>query len=313
MKRLTIWHTNDVHSHLEHWPRISSFLKAEKRAAREKAENVLFFDIGDFLDRVHPFTEGTAGKANVELLNELPYDAVTFGNNEGTTLSHEQLNELYGAADFPVVCANFYADVERTKRAEWALPVVYKRVGDAKVAVLGATAAFSDYYESLGWGIEEPIKALRRELAKLDPDTDLVILLSHLGLPLDEEIAIQLPEIDVILGGHTHHLLEEGKKIGSTLLAACGRWGEYVGRVEIAWNDEGKFSSKSARVYKTDSLAAPADEAEQISAFFEKGKKELSNTIVTLPAKLSHNWFDDSAIADIMHEARWNGQMQTVS
>ena len=46
-----------------------------------------YFDIGDYVDRSHPFTEGTIGKGNTQLLNEAGYDAVTIGNNEGITMS----------------------------------------------------------------------------------------------------------------------------------------------------------------------------------------------------------------------------------
>ncbi len=303
MKQLTIWHTNDIHSHLDNWPRISSFLKANKERAKETGENVLFFDIGDFLDRVHPLTEGTSGKANVELLNELPFDAVTIGNNEGTTLPHQALETLYDQAKFPVVCANIYGNPERTKRTDWAVPVVYKYEAGLKIAVLGATAAFREYYESLGWGIEEPIQALKRELAELNSDTDLVILLSHLGLQFDEQIATELPEIDIVLGGHTHHLLETGKQVGETLLAAAGRWGEYVGEVTLTWNDAGELRKKEARVHETAKLVPPKDEAEQIQGFFQKGKEELSEVIVHLPEKLETNWFGDSSIAEIIYAA----------
>ncbi|MCE8101817.1 bifunctional metallophosphatase/5'-nucleotidase, partial [Listeria monocytogenes] len=46
MKHLTLWHTNDVHSHLEHWPRIFNFLKEKRTAADKENQSALFFDIG---------------------------------------------------------------------------------------------------------------------------------------------------------------------------------------------------------------------------------------------------------------------------
>ncbi|WP_239257044.1 bifunctional metallophosphatase/5'-nucleotidase [Listeria ilorinensis] len=300
MKRLTIWHTNDVHSHLEHWPRIFSFLRKKRIEAEE---NALFFDIGDYLDRVHPLTEGTNGLANVDLLNQLPFDAVTIGNNEGTTLSHDKLAHLYDHAAFPVVCCNVYADQARTKHPDWAHPVIYFEKSGLKIAVIGATAPFSEYYEALGWGIEEPLQAIKREVAALPEDVSTVILLSHLGLPTDERIAAEIPEIDVILGGHTHHLLEDGKQIEGTLLAACGRWGEYVGKIELVFSDDGRLQTKQAVTFPTETLPAPADEEAQIEAYFEKGKDALAEKVVALPAKLSHNWFGDSQIADLFYEA----------
>ncbi|MFL6563013.1 MAG: bifunctional metallophosphatase/5'-nucleotidase, partial [Bacillus sp. (in: firmicutes)] len=94
METIHIYHTNDVHSHLENWPRISQFLTQKKEIHQEKDEDVLLFDIGDFIDRWHPYTEATMGKVNIDLLNECQYTAVTIGNNEGINLPHDDLNQL---------------------------------------------------------------------------------------------------------------------------------------------------------------------------------------------------------------------------
>ena len=57
-----IYHTNDLHSHFENWPAISTFIK-ERKAIHEAAEEEVFiFDIGDFVDRWHPYTESTVGE-----------------------------------------------------------------------------------------------------------------------------------------------------------------------------------------------------------------------------------------------------------
>ena len=101
MKKLHIYHINDLHSHFDNWPKIRRFL-LEKKAFHEKnGEEVLLFDIGDACDRVHPLTEATNGKANIELLNQVPFDAVTIGNNEGIGNDKRQLDELYDDAEFP--------------------------------------------------------------------------------------------------------------------------------------------------------------------------------------------------------------------
>ncbi|MBC2316281.1 bifunctional metallophosphatase/5'-nucleotidase [Listeria booriae] len=298
MERLTIWHTNDIHSHLDKWPRIFTFLREKRLAAKDD----LFFDIGDFIDRVHPFTEGSMGQGNVDLLNALPFDAVTIGNNEGAALGHEELEHLYDRADFPVVCCNIYEDKAQTELAKFAKSSIYITKADKKIAVIGATACFTEYYEALGWGIEEPIRAIKREVAKIS--ADVIILLSHLGLPTDEKIAAEIPEIDLILGGHTHHLLEEGKVVNNTLLAAAGRWGEYVGEVTVEFDENtGHITAKQARVYKTEDLPTPPNEADQVEAFLAQGKAELSQKVVALPHQLEHNWFKRSAVSDLFHEA----------
>ncbi|AQY50081.1 Ser/Thr protein phosphatase family protein [Listeria weihenstephanensis FSL R9-0317] len=298
MISLTIWHTNDIHSHLEKWPRIFAFLREKRLASNDD----LFFDIGDFIDRVHPFTEGSMGQGNIGLLNKLPYDAVTIGNNEGAALGHDELEHLYDEAVFPVVCCNVYEDKAQKELAKFAQPHIYMTRDNVKIAIIGATACFTDYYEALGWGVMEPIQAIKREVHRVE--ADVIILLSHLGLPLDEQIAMEIPEIDVILGGHTHHLLENGKDVNGVLLAAAGRWGEYFGEVTLEFDEmTGKIASKQARVYETMNLPAPVDEADQVAAFLNQGMAELEQKVVALPHQLEHNWYKPSEVSELFHEA----------
>ncbi len=93
-KKITIIHTNDLHSHLEHWPKMRRYLDQRKREADTTEETVIAVDLGDFVDRWHPLTEATDGKANVDLMNQGHYDAVTIGNNEGVGNPKEVLQHL---------------------------------------------------------------------------------------------------------------------------------------------------------------------------------------------------------------------------
>ena len=103
-----IYHTNDLHSHFEHWPRIHHFLHERKKWHEQAGEDFLLFDLGDHADRSHPLTEATQGNANVELLNKAGYHAVTIGNNEGITFPYEDLDHLYDHRQFEVLLANLY-------------------------------------------------------------------------------------------------------------------------------------------------------------------------------------------------------------
>ncbi|MCD8509502.1 MAG: metallophosphoesterase [Bacillus sp. (in: Bacteria)] len=98
--RLRILHTNDLHSEFNNWPSVVAWLKKRRQEAIAEGEDVLLFDIGDHADRFHPMTEGLLGKGNVLLLNEVNYDAVTIGNNEGITFSKEALNNMYKKEEF---------------------------------------------------------------------------------------------------------------------------------------------------------------------------------------------------------------------
>ncbi|MGV3465979.1 MAG: bifunctional metallophosphatase/5'-nucleotidase [Heyndrickxia sp.] len=304
IEQVHIYHTNDIHSHFENWPKISSFLhKERKRYGNKENENFFLFDIGDHVDRWHPYTEGTLGKGNVKLLNEIDYTAVTIGNNEGITLAHHELDTLYEDAEFDVLVANLY-DQSR-KRPEWVIPSkVYWTKNGIKIGVVAVTAFFGKLYELLGWHLTEPIPELERELQDLKQKADIIIVLSHLGIHDDEKIASLHPEIDIILGGHTHHVLPEGKNIYNTLLAAAGKHGNYVGAVTLELDTESKrILTKKAALFETRYLPSPEDEEREISSLQEKGKSILNTFLVDLPEDLHTEWFEPSPLPQMLCEA----------
>jgi hypothetical protein len=88
----------------------------------------------------------------------------------------------------------------------------------------------------MGWDILEPESVLAQQL--LESDADFTILLSHLGWRFDEQAAMTFDNLNLILGAHTHHLYEYGKYINDTMLAAAGRYGEYVGEVTLRFDDD---------------------------------------------------------------------------
>src|SRR5690625_498137 len=90
IENINLYYTNDLHSYFDHWSRVATFIKDKKEMCQSKNDSYFLFDIGDHIDRVHPITEATMGKANVELMNELDYDLVTLGNNEGVSLRSEE-------------------------------------------------------------------------------------------------------------------------------------------------------------------------------------------------------------------------------
>jgi 5'-nucleotidase len=295
-----IYHTNDLHSHFENWPRIRDFLKLRKKWHLDGEDEVFLFDIGDHVDRWHPFSEGTLGKGNVEMLNDVGYDAVTIGNNEGITFSYDELNSLYGNAAFDILLANLY-----TKSGEipsWAKPYsIYVTKAGIRIGVLGLTAPFTPFYNPLGWNIVSPIDQLAKSLEDLSGKTDVIILLSHLGIRDDEWIADQFPEVDIILGAHTHHIFHEGKEVNGTLMGAAGKHGHYVGHIIFEFDTETKtFTSRKAQLYEQDHLPAPHNEKEQIQGWHTKGEALLNETVADLNKDLKADWFKPSDLPQIL-------------
>ncbi|WP_044748578.1 bifunctional metallophosphatase/5'-nucleotidase [Bacillus alveayuensis] len=316
MKRtIYIYHTNDLHSHFENWPKIAAFLKQQRKVHQQRNEKMFLFDIGDFVDRFHVITEATNGKANVELLNDLGYDAVTIGNNEGITLPYEHLNELYEKADFPVLVANLFK--QNGERPEWAQPYCIIELSNTfKIGVIGLTVHFTKFYELLGWTIENPFDVLKEVLKELKPQTDFIILLSHLGIHEDEQIAERLTDIDLILGAHTHHLLPKGQYIRNTLLCGAGKYGEYIGVVKIEVDDETKTLDKTASVISVSELDGCSETEQKLASLYQQSEEKLGEIVVELPENLELNWFAPSRFPKLLAEAlkEWcNGDIGMVN
>lgn len=282
-EEILILHTNDMHSHLEHWPRVRRFIFNKKRQAARQGMQSFIFDIGDAIDRQHPLTEASFGQANIKLMNDIGYHAVTVGNNELLGLNHDQLNHLYDDANFPVVLANII-DAQTQSIPKWAFKYqILETAGHQKIAVFGLTAPFIRTLPLLDWLPEAVDKAIENLLPELQAQADTVILLSHLGLPTDRHIAEAFPEIQLILGAHTHHLLPKGEMIGQTMLAAAGRYGDHVGTVKITLTD-GRVAEMYAQTYATADMAELPEDAEEIENYQLRGEKKLqAKQIATLP------------------------------
>src|SRR5690606_13832203 len=106
---------------------------------------------------------------------------------------------------------------------------IYKTSKGTKIGVTAATAYYRPLYKLLGWELSEPLSELENQIAELQKQADIIIVLSHLGMHDDQKIAENNPRVDLILGGHTHHVFMNGKKVNHTTLCAAGRYGEYIG------------------------------------------------------------------------------------
>ncbi|MCJ7840312.1 bifunctional metallophosphatase/5'-nucleotidase [Lederbergia sp. NSJ-179] len=306
IERIHIYHTNDLHSHFEYWPRIQAFLQEKQRLHAAAGEEVYLFDCGDFSDRWHPFTEGTRGKGNTQLLNETGYTAVTIGNNEGITLSHENLDELYQEAQFEVIVANLYeADQMRPK---WCVPYqIYETRMGTKIGVTAVTTYYQKLYELLEWKLTEPFTELEIQLNRIKEEADVLVVLSHLGIHDDEKMIQLFPQIDLILGSHTHHFFMEGKRVGKTMMAAGGKHGRFVGYVQLLVDPLAPhFQSMSAKLFTSKELPAVAHEHEQLQQLADIGKKQLDVTIATVDHTFDFSWKETSELplllCDAVHE-----------
>ena len=277
MEKIVLLHTNDLHSHLENWPKIRRFIEQKKRE-NEKKENTttITVDLGDFVDRWHPLSEATDGQANVELMNNVGYDAVTIGNNEGVGNAKDQLNHLYDQANFDILLDNLF-DKHLLQPPKWAKKYkIIETPQQTKIGLLALTAPFPLTYSPNGWDIRNPYDILPELVEELRPKVDILVLMSHLGIQDDRQIAQELPSIDVILGSHTHHLLIDGQIVNGVQLAAAGKYGQYVGEVHLTVDEHKNIIQKSARAIPTETMTTFIEDEQESQDYLTKGHELLA-------------------------------------
>lgn len=297
---LTILHTNDIHSRFGSMPSLAAMIDAERGASKNE---LLLLDIGDHMDRMAPETEGTMGGANVDVMNLTGYDAITIGNNEGLTFTPEMLQQVYSGLQCPVVCGNVR---ERATGAipKWMKEYIILNKNGIRIGILAATAPYTTFYELLGWDVLEPLECLKKQVASIQSEVDVIILMSHLGLATDQALAEELKGIDIILGGHSHHLLEEPLIIRDTALCAAGKHGLQLGKLVVSRlvSDERFQVDYGGCIPLMDELI-DENVAAAIHLHRVQAERNMQETVVIMERELSVHYEQESEFGNVLAQA----------
>ncbi len=261
LRKLTILHTNDVHSRIDPFPENDPKYPGQggfaRRAAiinhiRSNEKNVLLLDAGDIFQGT-PYFNLYGGEPELRLMSKMGYDAATIGN-------HDFDNGIEGLANrlpdmnFPFLNANYnFTDTPLNKKT---LPYRIFKNGGIKTGVFGIGIELKGLVDPKLYGqtvYRDPIIHSEQisKILKNDYHCDLIICLSHLGYRYndkkisDEILAKHSTNIDLIIGGHTHtfldkpvsYLNENGKEV---LVAQVGWAGIRLGRIDYFFDAKGR-------------------------------------------------------------------------
>lgn len=298
--KIVILHTNDIHSTFQAMPRIAGTVERLRRL--HAPGPVLLADCGDHMDRMSFITEAGMGEAHLGIWEACGYDYMALGNNEGLTFTKERLTELFARESrrFTVLTANL-RDQETGEPPEWLKGSHIWEYDGIKIGFIGATAAYRVFYELLGWQADDPIQAIRTEVDRLRSRVQAVVVLSHLGLRVDKRLAEEVPGIDVILGGHTHHVLEEPLPHGGSLLCGCGSLGKYVGELELIFAaDTGRLLTVKGRIHSTEKEQEEPSVRQLISRYTEEANAVMQEQVACLKEPLPVDWERDSPLGNLL-------------
>ena len=251
--KITILHTNDVHSHIEPFesnhPRWAGMGGVARRSAlirkiRREEKNVLLFDAGDIFQGT-PYFNLYGGRLELQLMSDMKYDASAIGNHDFDNGLERLAAELPNAT-FPLLCANY--DFAGTPLHGKTLPYKVFSCDGVNVGVFGLGIALEGLVDRKLYGAtvyQDPVEkaAVTAHLLKKELRCDLVVCLSHLGYRYEDEkisdhaMARRSSNIDLFIGGHTHTFLNEPVRVrnrdGNEVLVAQVGWaGLRLGRVD---------------------------------------------------------------------------------
>ena len=229
-----IIHTNDFHGRIyggdgsAGFANIAGFIQ-DKKSMRA---DVLVLDAGDF-------TSGTAvstlfkGESVIRIMSEMGYDAVTLGNHE---FDHGWKNteRLENISSIPFICANAFKP-DGTLVADNAYKLY--EIDGVTVGIIGIIAENTPLMivksgnENLKFKSE--IEILSDLVPKVRKQCDILIVLSHAGIKKDRQIASQIAGIDIIVGGHSHKLIEHPEKVSNTYIVQAHCNGTDIGWLDV--------------------------------------------------------------------------------
>jgi 5'-nucleotidase/UDP-sugar diphosphatase len=292
---LNILHINDFHSRIESINKFDSTCSAEEEGKNEcfggaarlltainqtrdalkaQGKNVLLLNAGDNFQGSLFYTT-YKGTVEAEVLNAMKFDAMTVGNHEFDD-SEDGLAGFLDKVQFPVVTANVVASAA-SKIGDRVKPSIVLEVGGQKIGIVGAVANDTAELATPGPNITiaEDVAKISEQVQELKGEgVNKIIALTHVGYPRDLEFIAKIPDVDVVVGGHSHTLLSntDQKAEGPypTLVdnpggykvpvVQAGQYSKYLGDLRVVFDDSGVVKESKGDPILIDSSFKP-DEA----------------------------------------------------
>ena len=268
-KKITILHTNDVHSHIDPFPKEHSEYPnlggLARRATlvtaiRKENPNTLLFDAGDIFQGT-PYFNFYGGELEFKLMSMLKYDAATIGNHDFDN-GIDGLFAQVPNASFKLISANY--DFSNTVMNGFTKPYEIYKVDGIKIGVYGLGIELDGlvtkklFKETVYLNPFEVAQDTERKL-KEEEKCDLIVCLSHLGYqydsnkPDDLKLAASTKYTNLIIGGHTHTFLDKPTIAKNSanidvLVNQVGCFGVNLGRIDFYLDHQNNISADGVSI-----------------------------------------------------------------
>ncbi len=266
---LTIITTNDIHGEIENFPKLATLISMKE----EESDAVLVVSAGDYFSG-NPYVDyaDERGEPMVRLLNEIGCDIVCYGNHE-FDYGQEVLKARNEQAEFEIVCGNINSSASLIGATD---PYYIEEVSGLKICFLGMIETFNGNTQpttnpaNLGNITFTPYTDAAPTYGYLSEECDAFIAVSHLGYQVDFFLTKLLPSLDVIIGGHTHTVVDEKRLFNDVLVTQAGSHLEYAGVITLQFDE----SELVARDYELVDLSTITNEDAEVRTMVEAIKSE---------------------------------------
>ena len=299
--KLLLLHTNDMHAQFipseAFWvdgddkPLIGGFSALKGYIEREQTLGIpsILLDAGDLMTGTplsNIVIDGIEGGALLTLMGEIGYDVMTLGNHEFDN-GQENVSKFYDYADFPIINANLLKDGKNISPSAYEI----LEIAGIKIGIVGLMT--EEFYEvtakSVIAGIElgNTVELTKEIVNKIDPITDLIILLTHASVDEDRSLAREVPLIDIIVGGHSHTRLVKPIVENGVIIVQTGSRTSNLGRLEftVQGDSVSEFSGKLIPTW-VDSIDIDPSFAKTIEGFEIAINNIYGDTLATLVNEL---------------------------
>ncbi|MCX6558637.1 MAG: bifunctional UDP-sugar hydrolase/5'-nucleotidase [Candidatus Aminicenantes bacterium] len=298
--RIVIFHSNDIHGKIVNFAKVAAIIDAERKGGAD----VFYFCAGDnftgnpVIDQYDP-----PGEPMLALLNRLGLNLMCPGNHD-FDYGLENLRRFDARAHFSMVSANIEAPSGLLPQLQPST-VLTARNG-IKIAVFGliqieaGNGLPSTHPDKIkGLRFSEPLaKAL--EMKKLRAGNDVLIGLTHIGYDQDLLLAGMMPELDAIIGGHSHTRVDPAETVNGVLVAQAGSDNRYLGRVELLIRSGRVVEKKGTLIDLKETLAEAADVKEMIVRFNQN--PAFARVIAEAPQEIAGKEALGSMMTDAMRQ-----------
>ncbi len=301
-KKLTLLHSNDLHGDFfseENGKQTiggASRLSGYVSKVREEEDNVIYAIAGDMF-RGNVIDAEYKGISTIEIMNMISPDVVTIGNHE-TDYGLAHLLFLEKCARFPIINANLFIKTNNSRLFE---PYHIVKIDGMKILFIGIVTeevlANTKNEGLVGTfvDINEAVQEVGRICNTYNAtDIDYTVLLTHIGFEEDKKLAALLDPawgVDVIIGGHSHTLIDEPAVVNNILIVQAGTGTDQIGRFDLVIDTQNNCTHKwKWKCVNINDKTCPRDEKleELINGY--KGQTDLKygRVITRLNRELTH-------------------------